>query len=189
MIGILLGNIVVYVIFANIWPVSVGKRIDPAIAALLRRLSGLLTETSKSARHSQAPEAQEILAGIERDLDLAPYEPPSICPDDSWIGVRRRAADELGALFGPLLLTADKDPRFSAQLANRLRRLANNLDVVNEAPTSVADGVVSSSEAQKEDLELAQLPFHDSIVRRLDSLEAAFDSESESDRKANYVPA
>ena len=52
-----------------------------------------------------------------------------------------------------------------------------------------ADGVVSSSEAQKQDLELAQLPFHDLIVRRLDSLEAAFGSESESDRKANYVPA
>ena len=188
-IGILLGNIVVYVIFANIWPVSVGKRIDSAIAALLRRLSGLLTDISKSARHSQAPEAQEILAGIERDLDLAPYEPPSIRPDDRWIGVRRRAADELGALFGPLLLTADKDLRISAQLANRLRRLANNLDAVQEAPTSVTDGGVASAEAQKEDLESAQLPFHDSIVRRLDSLEAAFGSESESDRKANYVPA
>ncbi|MGA7384036.1 MAG: FUSC family protein [Methylocella sp.] len=129
-IGILLGNIVVYVIFANIWPVSVGKRIDSAIAALLRRLSGLLTDISKSARHSQAPEAQEILAGIERDLDLALYEPPSIRPDDRWIGVRRRAADELGALVGPLLLTADKDLRFSAKLANRLRRLADNLDAV-----------------------------------------------------------
>jgi hypothetical protein len=86
-------------------------------------------------------------------------------------------------------LTADKDLRFSAKLANRLRRLANNLDVVHEAPTSVADGVVATTEAQKEDLESAQLPFHDSIVRRLDSLEAAFDPESESDRKVNYVSA
>ena len=86
-------------------------------------------------------------------------------------------------------MTADKDLRFSGQLANRLRRLANNLDAVHEAPTSVADGVVASAEAQKQDLESAQLPFHDSIVRRLDSLEAAFGSESESDRKANYVPA
>jgi multidrug resistance protein MdtO len=188
-IGILLGNFVVYALFTNIWPVSVGKRIDPAIAALLRRLGGLLTETSKSTRRSEGAEVQEMLAGIERDLDLAQYEPPSIRPIDSWIGVRRRAADKLGALFGPLLLTADKDLRFSAQLANRLRRLANNLDAAKEAPTSVADGVVSSSEAQKQDLESAQLPFHDSIVRRLDSLEAAFGSESESDRKANYVPA
>jgi multidrug resistance protein MdtO len=188
-IGILLGNIVVYVLFANIWPVSVGKRIDPAMAALLRCLGGLVTEASKSIRRFEAPEAQEMLAGIERDLDLALYEPPSIRPDDRWIGVRRRVADELGALFGPLLLTGNKNPHFSAQLANRLRRLANNLDVVHEAPTSVADGVVATTEAQKENLESAQLPFHDSIVRRLDSLEAAFDPESESDRKVNYVSA
>jgi multidrug resistance protein MdtO len=188
-IGILLGNIVVYVLFANIWPVSVRKRIDPAMAALLRCLGGLLTEVSKSARRSQAPELQEMLAGIEQDLDLALYEPPSIRPDDRWLGVRRRAADELGALFGPLVLTADKDLRFSGQLANRLRRLANNLDAVHEAPTSVADGVVASAEAQKEDLESAQLPFHDAIVRRLDSLEEALSLESENDRKANFASA
>ena len=188
-IGILLGNIVVYVLFANIWPVSVGKRIDPAMAALLRCLGGLVTEASKSIRRFEAPEAQEMLAGIERDLDLALYEPPSIRPDDRWIGVRRQVADELGALFGPLLLTGNKNPHFSAQLANRLRRLANNLDVVHEAPTSVADGVVATTEAQKENLKSAQLPFHNSIVRRLDSLEAAFDPESESDRKVNYVSA
>ena len=137
-IGILLGNIVVYVLFTNIWPVSVGKRIDPAIAALLRRLGGLLTEASKSTRRSQGAEAQEMLAGIERDLNLAPYEPPSVRPDDSWIGVRRRAADDIGALFGPLLLTADKDLRFSAQIASRLRRLADSLDALDEAPSSVS---------------------------------------------------
>jgi outer membrane protein len=86
-------------------------------------------------------------------------------------------------------LTADKNLRFTAKLANRLRRLANNLDAVQEAPTSVTDGGVASAEAQKEDLESAQLPFHDSIVRRLDSLEAAFGPEGESDLKVNYVSA
>jgi hypothetical protein len=130
-----------------------------------------------------------MLSGIERDLDLSPYEPPSVRPDDRWVGVRRRAAGELGALFGPLLLTADKDLRTSAQLANRLRKLADNLDAVHEAPTSVTDDVVASDKVPKEDLESAQLPFHDSIVRRLDSLEAAFGPESESDRKVNYVSA
>jgi len=188
-IGILLGNIVVYVLFTNIWPVSVGKRIDPAIAALLRRLNGLLTEVSKSARRSQASEAQEMLAGIERDLELAQYEPPSIRPIDSWIGVRRRAADEVGALYGPLLLAGNKDLRFSAQIANRLSRLADRLDTLDEAPSSVSDGVVASGEALKEDLESAQLPFHDAIVRRLDSLEEAFCLESENDRRVNYVSA
>jgi multidrug resistance protein MdtO len=188
-IGILLGDLVVYVIFANIWPVSVGKRIDSAIAALLLRLSGLLTDISKSARRSQAPEAQEMLAGIERDLDLARYEPPSVRPDDRWIEVRRRAADEIGALFGPLLLTADKDLRFSAPIARRLHRLADNLDAVREAPASVTGDVVASAEALTEDLESAQLPFHDAIVRRLDSVEEALSLESENDRKANFASA
>ena len=70
--------------------------------------------------------------------------------------------------------------------------LQMNCDIVlvdSPAVLPVTDGVVASAEAQKQDLESAQLPFHDSIVRRLDSLEAAFGSESESDRKANYVPA
>jgi multidrug resistance protein MdtO len=188
-IGILLGNIVVYVLFTNVWPVTVGKRIDPAIATLLRRLSGLLMEVSKPARRSQAPEAQEILASIERDLNLAPYEPPSVRPNGSWIEVRRRAAEEIGALFGPLLLTADKDLRFSAQIASRLRRLADSLDAAEEAPSSVSDDVAASEEPLKKDLESAQLPFHDAIVRRLDSLEEAIGLESENERKVNYVSA
>ena len=188
-IGILLGNVVVFVLFTNVWPVSVGKHIDPAIAALLRRLSGLLTEVSKPVRRSQAPEAQEMLSGIERDLNLALYEPPSLRPDDSWIGVRRRAAEDIGALFGPLLLSVGKDFRFSAQIASRLRSLADSLDAAEEAPSSVSAGVAASDEPLKEDHELAQLPFHDAIARRLDSLEEAFGRESEADRKVNYVSA
>jgi len=188
-IGILLGNIVVFVLFTNVWPVSVGKHIDPAIAALLRRLSGLLTEVSKPGRRSQAPEAQEMLSGIERDLNLALYEPPSLRPDDSWIGVRRQAAEDIGALFGPLLLSVDKDFRFSAQIASRLRSLADSLDAAEEAPSSVSAGVAASDEPLKEDHESAQLPFHDAIARRLNSLEEAFGRESEANRKANYVSA
>ena len=188
-IGILLGNIVVFVLFTNVWPVSVGMRIDPAIAALLRRLSGFLMEVSKSVRRSQAPEAQEMLSGIERDLNLALYEPPSLRPDDSWIGVRRQAAEDIGALFGPLLLSADKDLRFSAQIASRLRSLADSLDAAEETSSFVSAGVAASDEPLKEDLESAQLPFHDAIARRLDSLEEAFGRESEADRKVNYVSA
>ncbi|MGO9723289.1 MAG: FUSC family protein [Methylocella sp.] len=188
-IGILLGNIVVFVLFTNVWPVSVGKRIDPAIAALLRRLSILSTELSKPARRFQAPEAQEMLSSIERDLNLALYEPPSLRPDDSWIGVRRQAAEDIGALFGPLLLSVGKDFRFSAQIASRLRSLADSLDAAEEAPSSVSAGVAASDEPLKEDHESAQLPFHDAIARRLDSLEVAFGRESEADRKVNYVSA
>jgi multidrug resistance protein MdtO len=124
-IGILPVNLVVYVLFTNIWPVNVGKRIDRAITALLRRVSSLLTEVSKAARFSEVSEAQEMLAGIERGLGLAQYEPASIRPPDSWMDGRRRTADEIGALLGPLLLTGAKDLHFSAKIVNRLSRLAD----------------------------------------------------------------
>ena len=122
-------------------------------------------------------------------MNLALYEPSSLRPDDSWIGVRRRAAEDIGGLFGPLLLSADKDLRFSTQIASRLRRLADSFDAMGEAPSSAGDNAVASGEAPKEDLKSAQLPFHDAIASRLNSLEEAFDLEAEADRKANYVSA
>ena len=66
-----------------------------------------------------------MLAGIERGLGLAQYEPASIRPPDSWTDGRRRTADEIGALLGPLLLTGAKDLHFSAKIVNRLSKLAD----------------------------------------------------------------
>jgi multidrug resistance protein MdtO len=188
-IGILLGNFVVFVLFANIWPVSVGKHIDPAIAALLRRLGSLLMETSKSARLSKAAEAQEMLAGIERNLDIAQYEPPSVRPTGSWIGVRQHAAEEIGALFGPLVLTGTKDLHFSVKIANRLSGLADSLDPLDAAPRPARDRVLTSNEVPKQDLESAQLPFQDAIVRPLDGLQEALSLACEGNRKINRVSA
>jgi multidrug resistance protein MdtO len=182
-IGILLGNVVVFVLFTYIWPVSVGKRIDPAMAALLRRLSALLRESSRVARCSEGAEVQEMLAGIERDLDLAQYEPRAIRPGDSWLKVRRRAADALGALIGPLFLTAGKDLPFAAKIAGRLSWLADSLEASGEIMAPARDGIVSPAEISKQDLESDQLPFQGAIVSRLDRLEEAFSLECDSSRK------
>jgi multidrug resistance protein MdtO len=182
-IGILLGNFVVYILFTYIWPVSVGKRIDPAMAALLRRLSTLLREANRVARCSEGAEAQEMLAGIERDLDLAQYEPLAIRPGDSWLKVRRRAADAFGALFGPVFLTGGKDLPFAAKIAGRLSWLADSLEASGEIMASARDRLVSPAEISKQDLESAQLPFQGAIVSRLDRLEEAFSLECDSSRK------
>jgi multidrug resistance protein MdtO len=122
-IGILLGNFVTYLVFTNVWPVSVGKRIDPAIAALLRRLSALMT-ADKSARRALASQAQSQLAEIETDISLVGYEPSRIRPSTTWLATRRKVVDQIGALGSPLLLSADKDATTSAQIARRLEVLA-----------------------------------------------------------------
>jgi multidrug resistance protein MdtO len=127
-IGILLGNVVTYLLFTNLWPISVGKRIDPAIAALLRRLAALMT-ADKSARRALASQAQSELAEIETDINLAAYEPSTVRPNEQWLAARRKAADELGALGSPLLLSADEHAASSAQIAKRLEALAGRFAV------------------------------------------------------------
>jgi multidrug resistance protein MdtO len=128
-IGILLGNFVAYLVFTNLWPVSVAKRIDPAIAALLRRLATLMT-ANNSARRVLASQSQSQLVEIETDIDLAGYEPSRIRPNATWLATRRKAADEIGALGSPLLLSAETQTTTSAQVAKRLDALAARFAVV-----------------------------------------------------------
>jgi multidrug resistance protein MdtO len=132
-IGILIGNVVTYLLFTNLWPISVGRRIDPAIAALLRRLAALMT-ADKIARPALASQAQSELAEIETDIDLAAYEPSTIRPSTQWLAARRNAADEIGALGSPLLLSADEATTSSAQIAERLEALAGRFTVAEILP-------------------------------------------------------
>ena len=84
-IGILLGNVVVYLTFTIFWPVSVAKRIDPAIAALLRKFGAMLTASGSTTALS-ASEAQAALGTLERDLDLSAYESASISTGSGMVG-------------------------------------------------------------------------------------------------------
>jgi multidrug resistance protein MdtO len=122
-IGILIGNAVVYLLFTNLWPISVGKGIDPAIAALLRHLSAMMTADPQS-RRGLASRAQSALAEIETDIDLAGYEPSTVRPTEAWLSARRHVADEIGALGSVLLLSADNNATTRTQIANRLETLA-----------------------------------------------------------------
>jgi multidrug resistance protein MdtO len=124
-IGILIGNLVVFVVFTNLWPISVGRRIDPAIAALLRRLGMMMTQPDLAARRELASEARFSLAAIETDIELAGYEPEALRPPENWLSARRDSAREIGALQGALLLSADRDVAMSAPIADRLDILAD----------------------------------------------------------------
>jgi multidrug resistance protein MdtO len=133
-IGILLGNFVVYLLFTNVWPVSVGARIDHAIAALLRHLSALALAGNLTARRALAAQVQADLGGLERDLALVPYEPASIRPDAGWLETRRRAAGEIAGLEAPVLLYSGDD---ALQLARQFDALADDL-APQEAPNDQA---------------------------------------------------
>ncbi len=127
-IGILFGNLVVFVISTSLWPVSVSGRIDPAIAALLRRLGTTARAGFPIARRDLVPATQAAIGAVQVDLDLARYEPNSVRPSPDWLQHRHKAIDAIVAIEGPLLLSGQEAPAFLATTARRLDALANRLD-------------------------------------------------------------
>jgi multidrug resistance protein MdtO len=147
-IGILFGDLVVAIVFTQIWPVTIAGRIDPAIAGLLRQVAALVSAASTLKRWGLAAEARAKLAAVEQDLDLTHYEPLSIRPAPAWLDERREAVSILSSLQGPLLIGADQEPAGFVGTALRLERLAESLDAAaeREGPASATEAAPSGSE-------------------------------------------
>jgi multidrug resistance protein MdtO len=126
-IGILFGDLVVFLIFTNIWPVTVTGRVDAAMASLLRKLGGMATAAARSRRNALASEACAALGAIEQDLALARYEPPSVRPPDGWLLARSRAVAGIADLMGPLFVRSDQNLSFSREIARRLEAVAGRV--------------------------------------------------------------
>ncbi|KVP46200.1 FUSC family protein [Burkholderia ubonensis] len=126
-IGILLGNVVVYLVFTRIWPVSIGKQVDAALAALVDQWRRLAQIAQPAERRAQAADAFARHGAIAQDLGLIHYEPSWVRPAPAWLAARRRALAELGALEGPLFLLAERAPG-DAAIGARLARVAELRD-------------------------------------------------------------
>ncbi|HIC7209615.1 FUSC family protein [Burkholderia stabilis] len=126
-IGILLGNVVVYLVFTRIWPVSIGKQIDTALAALLDQWRRLAQIAQPAERRALAAEAFARHGALSQELGLIHYEPSWVRPAATWLAARRRALAELGALEGPLFLLAERAPG-DAAIGAQLARVADLRD-------------------------------------------------------------
>ncbi|HEY0105842.1 MAG TPA: FUSC family protein, partial [Rhizomicrobium sp.] len=89
-VGILIGNVVAYVVFTHIYPVSVVRRIDAALA----RIAALLVPEPAAAAAA--------LTGLQGDLALAHYEPARMRPSAAWLSAREAVAQKLASLQAPL---------------------------------------------------------------------------------------
>jgi multidrug resistance protein MdtO len=124
-IGIALGNVVLYLISAHVWPVSVGRRIEAGIAKALRDLSLMMATTDAAMRASLSAQARAALGAVESDLELAGREPVSVRPAGAWLKTQVDVARRMAALEAPLQMIAEQDTAASADIAHRLDRMAN----------------------------------------------------------------
>jgi multidrug resistance protein MdtO len=126
-IGIMLGNVVAYLIFANIWPVTVIRRIDPGLVSLLRRLADLANATSRSRRNSLATDAAGSMIAVSQDVELAAYESHGIGQSQFRLNAHASVIEHIRVLLGPLLLLSNAQSSATRLVADRLDALANEL--------------------------------------------------------------
>ncbi len=146
-IGILLGNVVVYLVFTRVWPVSIGKQVDAAFAALLAQWRRIVQIADPAERRAGAADAFARYDAIAQDIGLIHYEPSWVRPAPAWVDARRRALAELGALEAPLFLLAERAPgdaAIGAQLARVSNAFATDSDETAHR-TATAPGAASSA--------------------------------------------
>jgi multidrug resistance protein MdtO len=124
-LGILLGNIVSYFAATQVWPVSVGPRIDGALQKAKQKLEGVLEATDTWSRRRLVAETQSMMEGVTSDIQLAAYEPESIRPDRTRLAAQQHAAEAIQKLQPPMLGVAELAPEETrSNLQDSLHRTA-----------------------------------------------------------------
>jgi multidrug resistance protein MdtO len=131
-VGILVGNIVTYLVFTNVWPVSIAPRIDTALARILRGLA------------RNASEMGAAIAAAGDDILLAHYEPARVRPSAEWLSLRGGVLGTLKSLQGPLLLAAGS--AMAQALSARLDRIASIIEAKPSESESYGGGTPVGSE-------------------------------------------
>lgn len=133
--GILLGNTIVYLIFTNLWPVSVSyevKRRTEAAIAKLKSLAGL--------DYAQRRASTELIASVQNDIgvirnavEMASYEPRYMKPTQETRKQYWREANSLQDLSLALFFNPEVDNA-------RLERLSGAAPAGDDKASVVADG-------------------------------------------------
>jgi multidrug resistance protein MdtO len=126
-IGILVGILVAYCALVYVWPVTISRRVDPALATALRQLAKAASAKEPRERQLLGSQAQGTLGEIETDIELAHYEPASVRSSAAWLSSRRQLVENSQSLGTLLLISAGTSELWRVDAAMRLERLATRL--------------------------------------------------------------
>jgi multidrug resistance protein MdtO len=156
--GILLGNLVVYLIFTRVWPAPVEGEVRAMFA---RALAGL----ARMARLAPASPANDVgnaatvasLAGrCDEALRLLPFEPAGLRPTPARQAALRGAVDEVEALNRAIWLSRDAD---LGPTADALEHLAQRFRGPAGAPALQPDSAATGEATRSAGHTLITGPF------------------------------
>jgi multidrug resistance protein MdtO len=143
-IGVLIGNLVAYFTLVHVWPVTICRRVDPALATTFRQLAKVAAAKEPRARWLMASQAQGTLRNTENDIELAHYEPASIRSPVAWLSARRQVIEKSQSLIPLLLLSADPGELSRVDAGSRLERLATRVEGASD-PEPVGTSTMESA--------------------------------------------
>ncbi len=121
-LGILLGNLVVYLIFTRLWPVAIVDSVRIHIRHALEGLTNLaaLSPTARPAALREATAVEDEINRAQEELALVPFEPAQLRPSREECARLLAILSEMNKLCPVLFLPTTK----SASDIEQLRRLS-----------------------------------------------------------------
>ncbi len=110
-IGILLGNLVVYLIFTRLWPVSIESAARGHLRAALGGLARLadMAGDERGGATTQAAQVEVEIGKAEELIELIPFEPRTIRPAEETEAALLASLRETSALNRDLVLAREGD--------------------------------------------------------------------------------
>ncbi|MGH2342317.1 FUSC family protein [Segnochrobactraceae bacterium EtOH-i3] len=153
-IGILLGNTVMWVIFTQIWPKSAIKDVRERLSGALAGLSRLAA-LDPAARRRATGEAALVAADVghaREVMALLPFEPRSNQPSPARVIRARRVIAEIRALLPALMFAPAANPQAAAALTEAAGAMAGPSAEPAPAPPGEQAAVAGDVSGSGDDL-------------------------------------
>ncbi|RIY41239.1 FUSC family protein [Neopusillimonas maritima] len=128
--GILLGNLILYLVFTRIWPISAAQAARARLSAVLERLSWYSGQSHPGPLCSPNQTAQNLAAldAVREQLSRVHFEPRSLRPPREVLDLLKKTLKQ-GEVFGVRMALAQESRGTVAQWERQLTDMRHQLSV------------------------------------------------------------